>query len=62
MIGEGEVGIKAPPQSPEFHKKIAVLASIFFCQVRDYVPIMLKFATKQYTVGILSHAKFEPSR
>ena len=23
---------------------------------------MLKFATKQYTVGILSHAKFEPSR
>jgi len=40
MIGEGEGGY----QSPEFHKNCGL-------SVRDYVPIMLKFGTKQYTVG-----------
>jgi len=53
--------VSKPPKVPNFIK-IAVLASIFCCQVRCYVPIMLKFGTKQYTVGVLSHAKFEPNR
>jgi len=52
---------KPPPKVPNFIK-IAVLASIFCCQVRDYVPIMLQFGTKQSTVGVLSHAKFEPNQ
>jgi len=38
------LGSAISPQSPKFHK-IAVLASIFCCQVRGYVPIMLKFGT-----------------
>ena len=55
-LRRGWVGIKAP-QSPKFHFLNALLASIFCCQVRGYVPIMLKFGTKLYTVGILSRVR-----
>jgi len=48
--------VSKPPKS-----QIAALASIFCCQVRDYVPIMLRIGTKQYTKGLLSHAISEPN-
>ena len=54
MIGEA-------PKVANFVKSV-VLMSTFCCQLRDYVLIMLKFDTKQYTIGTLSRAKFEPNR
>jgi len=47
--------VSKPPKVSNFIR-IAVLASIVCCKVQDYVPIMLTFGTKQYTVGILSDA------
>jgi len=54
MIGEA-------PKVPNFVKSV-VLTSSFCCQLRDYVLIILKFDRKQYTIGTLSRAKFEPNR
>ena len=50
MTGEGEGGYKISPKVPKF-MKIEVLASISCCQVRVYLPIILNFGTKQYTVN-----------
>jgi len=41
--------VSKPPKVSNFIR-IAVLASIVCCKVQDYVPIMLTFGTKQYTV------------
>ena len=58
-MAKGGVGIKAPRVSN-------FIKNVFFVdlcsKVGDYVKIMLKFDTKQYSVCVLSRAKFERNR
>ena len=56
-----EEWVSKPPK-PKFHKKCGLSVDFFCCQVQDYIPIMLKLGTKQYIVGALLHAKFDPNR
>jgi len=53
--------VSKPPNHKLYLKNWGFRVDVW-CQVRDYVPIMLKFGTKQYVMGLLSHAKFEPTR
>jgi len=59
MIGEGRGRYKSP--------RVSNFIKMGFCvdlcsKVGDYVKIMLKFDTKQYSVCVLSRTKFERNR